>query len=289
MSDRTWKVLFILPAVVVTGLLIAYPTIWAIALSLCRRDTLLPDITFVGFKNFYRIFRDFYFWRNLCQGTIYAGGSVGLQIVVGIALALLLNRNFKGGRIARSLILLPYVIPVVVTVAVWKWMLNDLTGIVNYVLLSLRLIESPIGWLSTPSKAMTTLIFVSGWQWYPFVIMLVLARLRVIPPVFYEAAKIDGASGWAQFWHITVPQISHTLGMVIVIRIIWTFNKLDMVLLLTGGGPSGFTSNLPLYAYERAFVFHRMGQASSIGVMMLVILSLVAWPYIKEMTQGEYA
>ena len=206
---------------------------------------------------------------------VFSGGSLALQVLLGLGLALLLNKPFAGRNIFRGALLFPYIIPSIVSIVAIRWMLNDLYGIVNYWLQALGLISQPVPWLGNPDLAMASLIAINAWMFYPFVMLCVLARLQSIPEELYEAARIDGAGAFAQFWYVTLPQLRGTLAVVILVRTLWMFNKFDTVWLTTQGGPFGTTQTLPVLAYIEAFNLYELGRGAAVGILMSVALLIV--------------
>lgn len=259
--------------------LIFYPFIYTLVLSLQRRQLFSRQGTFIGVDNFVALFNSREFWTSLFNGIIFAGGSLLMQVVLGVAFALLLNRSFFGRNAFRGILLFPYLVPSIVSIVAIRWMLNDLYGIVNYWLQALGLIREALPWFGDPQLAMASLITINTWMFYPFVMLCVLARLQSIPPDLYEAAKIDGAGPIAQFWYITLPQLRGTLAVIIIVRTLWMFNKFDTVWLTTQGGPFGSTQTLPVLAYIEAFNLYEIGRGSAVGVLMSAILLMIFLAY----------
>lgn len=279
-EDKIIRIVFLLPAAILIGFFAVYPIAEIFRFSFYNIDTLTFRSSFAGLKN-YSVFGRSDFLQSFKQGTIYATASVALQMFLGTGLALLLNKALKGRNIARTLLLLPYGLPVVVVVGIFSWLLNDISGIINAGLKWLHLIDTSLPWLGDPTLAMASLVGVSVYKWYPFVVIILLARLQVIPEEYYEAAAIDGASSFQQFFFITLPLMKQAIFIAALIRFIWMFNKLDMVKLFTGGGPVGTTRNLPLLAYNTAFKYYFFGEAACIGVGLFFILLGGAWIYMR--------
>jgi multiple sugar transport system permease protein len=278
------------PTVLLVAALVAYPLLVSAALSLQRRDLFAPAGTFVGGANFAYLLAHPEFWRSLWNGVVFSGGSVAAQTVLGVGLALLLNRPFRGRAVARGILLFPYLVPSVVAILVIRWMLNDLYGIVNAWLQQLRLVAAPVAWLGTPGWAMISLVGINTWMFYPFVMLCVLARLQAIPPELYEAARVDGAGPPGQFWHVTLPQIGGTLAVVVLVRTLWMFNKFDTVWLTTQGGPFGSTQTLPVLAYVRAFNLYELGRGAAVGMLLCAVLVVVFLLYHRLLLRaGEAA
>lgn len=177
--------------------------------------------------------------------------------------------------------------PAVAMMLMWRWMLNDSYGIINSVLTQLKFTAQPIGWLSTTALAMPTVIFVSIWRYTPFVTMNVLSKMQTIPQELYEAAEIDGASKWQEFWSITLPSIMDVLKIVIVLRVIFMFKKVDEILLLTGGGPGTSTTILPLYTYKNTFESMQMGRGAASAILLMIFIFALMSIYFKLFEKEE--
>jgi multiple sugar transport system permease protein len=273
--ERMFALACFLPSVLLIIGLIVYPFVYTIALSLQRRQLFAREGTFIGFDNYAALLGGSAFWRSLANGVVFSCGSLALQVLLGVGLALLLNKPFVGRNVFRGALLFPYIIPTIVSIVAIRWMLNDLYGIVNYWLQAIGLISQPIPWLGNPDLAMASLIAINAWMFYPFVMLCVLARLQSIPEELYEAARIDGAGALAQFWYVTLPQLRGTLAVVILVRTLWMFNKFDTVWLTTQGGPFGTTQTLPVLAYIEAFNLYEIGRGAAVGILMSVALLIV--------------
>jgi multiple sugar transport system permease protein len=212
------------------------------------------------------------FWGSLITTLIWTVSTLALQIVLGVAVALLLNENVWFRPLARSLVLFPYFVSTVVAVLVWRWVLNDLYGIVNHALIASGIVSVPLDWLGAMPNAMLTIIFVGAWKFLPFVVIAVLARLQTIPAHLYEAAALDGAGVFGRFLDVTLPQLREVLTIVILLRTIWDFKEFDLIYLLTGGGPLNGTRTLPLIVYQQAFGLNQLGLAATYAVVMMVVM-----------------
>src|SRR5438552_13259973 len=217
------------------GGLVVYPIAYNLWLSLFDKHAFLPAQAFVGLRHYEYFAGDPEFWSSVRYGVVYAGVTIVLQIVLGVLAALLLNEAFRGRGVLRGVVLFPYMIPTIVAVILWKWLLNDSYGLVNHLLTSARLADQAIPWLG-PDYIMTSLIVTSVWQFFPFVVVTYLARLQTIPPELYEAATVDGASAWRRFGHVTLPQTASSLFAIVLLRSLWIFTKFDTVWLLAGEG-----------------------------------------------------
>ncbi len=282
--------LFIAPTVLVFSAVIVYPLFSAIYLSLFSIYTLTLQGEWVGLGNYQALLGSDTFWRALGNNLIWTAGTLTLQVVFGVALALLLNNNIWFRSLARSLVLFPYFVSTVVAVLVWRWLFNDLYGILNHLMLRIGLIDMPINWLGEMPNAMFSIVMVGTWKYFPFVVIAVLARLQTIPPQLYEAARVDGANAWARFWDVTLPQLRDVLTVIILLRTIWDFKEFDLIYLMTGGGPLNRTQTLPLVVYQQAFGLNQMGMAAAYSVVMMLIMLVFMAAYLaRTRRKGELA
>lgn len=274
--------LLIAPTVLVFCTVIVYPLVSAIYLGLFSIYTPTMEGEWVGLDNYRRLLASGEFWRSLANNLIWTAGTLTLQIVFGILVALMLHRNLVFRALARSLVLFPYFLSTVVAVLVWRWLFNDLYGVLNHLLLWAGIVDLPVDWLGSMPNAMISLIFVGAWKYFPFVVIAVLARLQAIPDELYEAASIDGAGAWARFTDVTLPQLRDVLIVVVLLRTIWDFKEFDLIYLLTGGGPIIGTQTLPLMVYKEAFALNQMGGASATAVLMMLIMLLFMSLYLSR-------
>lgn len=277
----------IAPTVLVFCAVIIYPLVSAIYLSFFNIFTPTLEGEWVGLSNYAELLRTGQFWNALGNTLMWTAGTLTLQIVFGIAMALVLHQNIWFRSLARSLILFPYFISTVVAVLVWKWLFNDLYGIMNHLLITAGLIDFPMDFLGTMPNAMISVILVGAWKYFPFVVIAVLARLQSIPEALYEAAKIDGAGPIARFFDVTLPQLREVLVVIILLRAIWDFKEFDLIFLLTGGGPLNDTQTLPLLVYQEAFALNDMGMASAYAVVMMAIMLIFMVIYIRRTRSDE--
>lgn len=264
--------LLVAPTILIFCAVIVYPLVTAIYLSLFSIYTPTLQGNWVGLANFRNMLGSGEFWSTLLNNIVWTVGTLSLQLVFGIGTALLLNQNIWFRSLARSLILFPYFVSTVVAVLVWRWMFNDVYGILNHALLAAHIVDMPIDWLGHMPNAMVSIIVIGAWKYFPFVVIAVLARLQTIPPQLYEAATIDGAGVWGRFWDVTLPQLRDVLVVIVLLRTIWDFKEFDLIYLLTGGGPVTSTQTLPILVYKQAFGLNAMGTASTYAIGMLLVL-----------------
>jgi len=281
-------VLLIAPTLLIFALVIAYPLLEAIYLSFFSIYTPTLQGQWVGLENYRTMLSSQEFWKALGTNIVWTVGTLTLQVVFGIAMALLLNLNFYFRSLARSLVLFPYFVSTVVAVLVWRWMFNDTYGILNRAILASGLSDMPLDWLGSMPNAMISIILVGAWKYFPFVVIAVLARLQTIPSELYEAAHIDGAGPWSRFWDVTLPQLREVLIVIVLLRTIWDFKEFDLIYLLTGGGPVASTQTLPILVYKQAFGMNAMGKASTyaIGIMVVLLVFMVLYLYRTRRTKG---
>lgn len=281
-------VLFILPAGAVLTILLLWPLVDVVWTSFQARNMLNLDRRgFVGLANFGSFFSDSLWWLALKNGLIWTVGSVAGEFFVGLGSALLLNQNLRGRVIFRSLVLIPWIVPIVVASILWRWMLNPDFGIVNVLLVKSGILESPVYWLGEVNTALYSCIFVNIWRSFPFYTIVFLAALRSIPPEETEAALIDGANSFQRFIYIMIPHLRYVSLVVIVLHVMWTFYHFDFVWLLTGGGPLNASEILPTLIYRTAFRYYDFGVASAMSVMMTVILGMLIFTYFKLIGGGS--
>jgi multiple sugar transport system permease protein len=287
--DARLGLALIAPTVLLFLVLIAYPLVAALALSFFKIYTPTLSGPFVGLDNYQALLASGEFWKGLRVSFIYAGATLALQMVAGVAVALMLHQAFFMRSLARALVLFPYLLSTVVAVLVWQWLFNDLYGMLNHLLIRTGLVAAPVDWLGSMPNALLSVILVSTWKFFPFVVIAVLARLQSIPTALYEAAMMDGAGRWARFWDVTLPQLRGVLTIVVLLRAIWDFKEFDLIFLMTGGGPVTGTQTLPILVYRQAFPLSQMGMAAAIALCMLAIMLVAMIAYMRRYGRSEEA
>ncbi len=271
--------IFLMPSLLVVLGVIVFPLAYNIWLSVHRVS--LMDLgeaaSFKGIDNFKKVVSDPGFIDSLGATLAYAGLGALLSVFFGLLASLLLNRVFFGRRWIRGVILFPYIAPVAALAFLWRWLLNPVYGVFNWLLLQLNLILSPVAWLSVKPLALMTVIFFEGWRYFPFVMIFILARLQTIPSELYEAVEIDGGGRWRKFFHITLPELRYVLAFIFLIRFLWTINKFDDVFLLTSGAAG--TKILPLLIYDYSFRLYDfgMGAAASIFLFAFLVIFIILY------------
>jgi multiple sugar transport system permease protein len=273
--------LLLAPALALTTVLVLIPAIQTAWMSL--HDVILfrpRSRPFVGLDNYAKSLADPVFWSSLWNSLIWVVAAVALQFLLGLAAALLLNRRFAWRGIARALIVVPWALPSVIIGLIWTWMLDFNLGLVNAVLTRLGLLAQPVPWLSQPGTAMAAVILAVVWQGFPFFAVTLLAGLQAIPAELYEAAALDGASPFASFRNVTLPELAGVITTSLLLRMIWVANSLDLILVMTGGGPGTATQTLPLHAFLTAWSGGDYGQGSALAVLLTLLLLGVVVAYL---------
>ena len=235
-----------------------------------------------GLDNFRRLFASSEFWQAVRVTLTFTVGSVAGTIVLGFAAAMLMQRSFRGRRVVRSILLIPWVMPLVPATLVWQWMFDSQYGCVNYLLTATGISAHGVDWLNQPHTALASVLIVQAWRNFPFAAVMYLAGLQTIPSERYEAARTDGANGAKIIWYITLPGLRQVTRMLVLLVTIWSFGtSLTVILLLTSGGPAGATQTLTLLSYSDAFAQYDYGAATAIGTLVLVISAIFAAGYLR--------
>ena len=283
LSDLSTPYFFLLPGLALLATLMTFPIYKVVEYSLYNNVIVNPAPQFVGLDNYATLLADRGFWDALWNTAVFTVGSVVGHFIVGMALALLVNANIEP-RVRlffRAVLVLPWIFTAVVVALNWQLLLHPL-GIINYGLSSLGLISEPLDWLGDADLAMWTLLVVSTWRGYPFLMVSFLSGLQSVPRELYEAADIDGASAFRKFWHVTLPQLKPVIYGVGLLDLIWTFQLFPLVWLLTAGGPGRETEVLSTLTYRLAFVEFQFAKASAVAVVVLLITALFAVLYLKQ-------
>ncbi len=271
------------PAVLVTLTIVFLPMLQTAWMSLHEYVLFRPkEFKFIGFDNFVAALQDEVFWISLKHTIIWIGVTIPGQMLLGLGTALLLNQEFRWRALARALIIIPWALPSVVIALMWVWIYDSNYGVLNDFMLRLGLVEQAVPWLADPDLALGAIILTLTWQGFPFFAVMILAGLQSIPKSYYEAASLDGASAWRQFWHITLPGISGVLVTAVLLRTIWVANSFDVIFVMTGGGPGYSTYTLPLYAFIKARTNLDFGYGSALAVLFTFLLMGLVLIYLRR-------
>jgi multiple sugar transport system permease protein len=275
LEDERWLAFVLLmPTVVLLGLFIAYPFAMGVVLSVTDARVGVPG-DFVGMANFVKIWNDSIFRTAVYNTFLYTAVATVFKLALGLWLALLLNRSFKGKAIIRAAILLPFIIPTVLSTFAWKWMFDPTFSVLNWLLFQLGFIDQRINWLGDPDLAMASIIVVNVWRGVPFFAISLLAGLQTISPELHEAAAIDGANGWNRFWYVTWPLLLPVTMVVVLFSVIQTFADFQLVYVLTGGGPANATHLFATYAYQVGISTGLLSEGATISLAVFPVLFLV--------------
>lgn len=270
--------ILIAPAVLLVALIIIYPLIISIDLSF--QNVKLPRIgaarkAFTT-ANYEKLFTSPEFWLA-CWVTLKLVTAVTIgSLLVGVSTALLVNNKFRGRKLSRLVMALPWAVPEVIAVVIFAWIFDSSFGLMSWLFIKLGFTDHMITWVSTPGAAFWALAITMIWKGFPFVSIMTLAGLQSIPSDFYAAAKVDGAGVWQRFRWITIPMLRPVLGVTMVLVILWVFRDFSIIKVLTGGGPLRSTQTLSIMTYDQAFGFFKFGYASAVGVVTLVICVIAA-------------
>jgi ABC-type sugar transport system permease subunit len=273
----------VLPALVTILLVALFPLGWTFWESLHLHDLRMPWLhrPFVGFRNYIDALEDPRFRGALMHTLFFAVTSVTLELVIGLWLALALNRAFRGRGLVRAAVLVPWAIPTVVSALLWRFMFEGQTGIVNAVLSNIGLVKEPIVWFIQPESAWVPVILADVWKTTPFVALLLLAGLQNIDTSLYEAARIDGASAWRQFRYVTLPLLRPAILVALIFRTLDAFRVFDLVYALTGGGPGTSTEPIALYTFNALLQNLQFGYGSALSVIVFLVTFGLAVIYIR--------
>jgi multiple sugar transport system permease protein len=285
LEDERWLALVLLmPTAILLGLFIAYPFFEGVMLSLSSARVGDPG-KFVWFKNFEKLWNDNIFWTAVWNTFWYTGVTTVFKLGLGLWLAMLLNRHFRGKAIVRAFILLPFIIPTVLSTFAWKWMFDPTFSVINWSLFKLGLISARINWLGDADLAMASIMVVNIWRGVPFFAISLLAGLQTISPELNEAAAIDGARPWNRFWYVTWPLLLPVTMVVMLFSVIQTFADFQLVYVMTGGGPANATHLFATYAYQIGIVSGLLSEGAAVSLAMfpfLFIIVVVQLLYIRR-------
>ncbi len=271
---RIFLATLLAPALLVILAVVAYPLVFNVILSLSNANIYhIRDWRLIGLAQFISVFQQQLFWSILLKTVIWTAVNIVFHVVIGVLLAVVLHQKFIRGKSAwRVALILPWAMPQYITALTWRGMFNYEYGSVN-LLITKFLHMSPVQWLTSPFEAFLAVIIANVWMGFPFMMVIALGGLQSIPDDLYEAADVDGASKWFQFWNITAPLLRPVMIPAITLGVIWTFNNINVVWLVSNGGePADQTHILVSYVYKAAFSMYRFGWAAALSVVIFAIL-----------------
>jgi multiple sugar transport system permease protein len=280
LSDTQFAIALALPAMALFTLVILYPLANSMYLGLLEKSLVFPGERFVGFQNIQRVLANDFV--PLLQTTlVFTIGATIFPFIIGLTLALVLNSSIRGQGIWRGLFLLPWLIPGVVVSFLWLWIFNANYGVLNGALRIAGIISENINWVGTPATAMIAVIIAKTWQSFPWMAIMLLAGLQTIPRELVEAAAMDGAGRWQVFWNVTIPQLRGIISSVLLLEVIWNFQHLEMIYVMTTGGPAKATTTFAISVYDTAFHALDLGRAGAIGILWMVLLAGLVAVYLR--------
>ncbi|HEY7442433.1 MAG TPA: sugar ABC transporter permease [Vicinamibacterales bacterium] len=267
-----------LPAALLIGIVLLYPAMRSVVLSLTHQNLGTGfAMAFAGTDNFVRLAADSRFHASVAVTTLFVAASVALEFLLGLVLALATSQMLGAQSVVRTLLLIPWTLPTAIVGVLWTWILNDQFGIVNHVLIQTGLLAAPVAWLAHPSTALASMIAADVWKTVPFVFLILLAGLQSVPADLYEALAMDGAGPVAAFRYVTWPHLVPFAFIALIFRIVQAFAVFDLVYVLTGGGPGGTTETVSLYAYQTTMRYLDFSYGSTIAVALVFMLAVAAF------------
>lgn len=283
-NDLLVRYAFIAPAAIYMIAFFGYPILKNVVMSFQAYDFATffnGHAPFVGLDNYAATLSDPIFLRALGNTGLFTIGSIIGQFVLGMGLALYFRKRFPLSGFLRSLLLLPWLLPMIVSAAVWRWILEQDNGALNQFLSGIGLISDPIPWLNSSDTALIAVIMVNIWLGIPFNVVLLYSGLQSIPDELYEAGQLDGATGWKSFWHITLPMLRPVVSVVLLLGVIYTIKVLDLIIGLTGGGPANATQTLATRSYEMSFIEFDFGQGAALSNILILIALAFSLVYLR--------
>ena len=287
-SEKLLATTLLAPGVVILILFIAYPFVMAIWYSLTSIEVGDPG-EFVGLDNFVKAWDDSIFQTAFKNTVFYTFWATIFKFALGMWLALLLNRSFRFKRIIRASMLLPFIVPTVLSAFAWRWMFDPTFSVMNWVLFHAGMITDRLPFISDGDWAMWCAVLVNTWRGMPFFAITLLAGLQTISPDLHEAAALDGANAWHRFWHVTWPLLMPVTLVVVVFSVIQTFSDFQLIYVLTGGGPSNSTHLIATYAYQVGVASGLLGEGAALSLFMFPVLFAVVWVQLRFMKRMEGA
>lgn len=289
-GEARFALALLLPAAVVVFGVVLYPVARTFVISLFDVTSPLPgDYPFVGLGNYTRVFHDPAFYGVLGHTMYFTLVSTAAELVLGIAVALLLNAPLRARWFWRSLVVLPWALPTIVNGALWRWIYNGQYGALNGLLETLHLSDTPHQWLGSPFLALNMVILADVWKNTSIVVFFILAGLQTISSDLYESARMDGAGAWAAFWRITLPLLAPSIAVVLILRTIEAFKVFDIIYVMTGGGPASGTQTVAFYTYLQAFSNQLFGYGAALAYLIVLAVFGLAMMYLRLLRQGQMA
>lgn len=271
---------FLVPALLLILLVAFFPLAYGAVLSLFRKMPVFGINKFTGLDNLLFLLKDLRFRQSLWNTVLFTGISVLLELALGLAVALLMRQKVPGNALLKSVILVPWALPTVVSARMWEWIFNGDFGVLNYLLMLAGITDQALNWLGDRHLAMLSIVIADVWKTTPFAALLIYAGLMTIPGELYEAARIDGAGAMRRFLNVTLPLISPIILIVAIFRTMDALRIFDLVYVLTAGGPANITETLSVYAYKLLFQTLQFGYGSAVSLATFLIIAVFSTGYI---------
>jgi multiple sugar transport system permease protein len=282
LAEKSIQWLFLAPAIIYVAMFFGYPVVQNVRMSFenySTRTFFTGKAPWVGFANYATVIKSSLFKTTIDNTVLFTVGSIVGQFVIGLALAVFFRRRFPLNNLLRSMLLLPWLLPIIASTAVWKWILDQDSGILNH---SLHLFGvSPVPWLVSPNVALIAVVIVNIWLGIPFNVAILYSGLQDVPTELYEAGSLDGATGWKAFRFITWPSLRPVVTVVLVLGVVYTLKVLDIIIGLTGGGPANATETLAAEAYRRSFVEFSFGTGAAVSNILILVSLVFAFVYLR--------
>ncbi|WP_248306080.1 MULTISPECIES: sugar ABC transporter permease [unclassified Devosia] len=292
-AERAWQsradYLYVMPAIVVMLVVIAYPVYYTIELSFFKTppSLQLKDKIFIGFDNYTTILGQASFWKVTVNTLIWTFFSTLFAFVLGLGAALALHREFVGRAFLRAILLIPWVVSAVAASYVWKWMYHSDFGAIGALMVQLGVTDQPINFIDNTTTALPSLIVINVWKEFSFAMIMLMAGLQTVPEQLLRAAKVDGANAWQRFWHVTFPHLAGVSTVTILLLLVTNFNSFIIPWLTTGGGPAGATDIWITQIYQLAFGRQRWGVAAAYSVLLFLIMMTLGYFYVRALSRGD--
>lgn len=286
-KEKKLAIILIAPVVLYLVLVMGLPLLWAVYTSLTDKVIGAAEVNFIGIANYIDIIKDSVFQKALFNTFVFAFFAVIGKVVLGVIMSLTMNQPVRGRGIMRVAMILPWTIPTIVSVFAWQWIYSDVGGALNRILMVLHITDHQIGWLSTTSMAMFSVILVNIWRGTPFIAISVLAGLQNISPDLYEAASLDGANVIQRFFYVTLPSVKNVIILSAFVTTIWTLNDFEIVWLMTRGGPSHATELVSTYSYIQGFMNSDIARSIAASLILVPILVILVHYVTKSSLSDE--
>jgi multiple sugar transport system permease protein len=290
LSGRWGALAFLVPAWAYVACFYVYPLITNVRMGF-QDYTVSSFYTgqapYVGLANYRAVLNSAQFWPTVLNTVVFTAGSLVFQFSIGLGLAMFFRRVFPLGGVLRSLLLVPWLLPLVVSGTVWRWMFDNDSGVLNQALLHLRLVSQPVPWLVSTNMSLVAVTLVNIWVGIPFNMVILYGGLQAIPEEIYEAAAVDGTTGWQRFRHITLPLLRPVTLVVLTLGLIYTIKVFDVIMIVTQGGPAHSSQTLTTYAYDLSFQALTFGRGAAVGNLLILIAVVFAFVYLRAARESE--